>query len=414
MLTSLTVLLLCVSGALGLYSKSSPVLQLDAAGFKKEVKNAKEIALVEFYAPWCGHCKSLAPEWEKAAKALQGIVKIVAVDATVEQSLASEYQVQGFPTIMIFGDDKRKPQQYQGGRTADAIIQGAMQAVQQAIQARTGKKSSSGGGGGGKTAVVTLDGSNFKEKVLKSQDGWMVEFFAPWCGHCKKLAPEWEEAARQLKGLMKVGAVDATQDQQLASKYGVQGYPTLKFFPPGDKEAPPQDINAARSAQALVEWAQETMEKYGVGVEIEETTNKAGLDACFEQKICIIAFLPHLIDTGVKGRLNYIETVKEAAKKVRGRPVAFTWMQGGTQYEFEQRFNVGGAGYPAVIAIAKSKSRYSAHHGAFSVAAVSNFVKDISSARPTVSTTPFKDIPKLSKVDPWDGKEYVPPADDEE
>lgn len=50
------------------------------------------------------------------------------------------------------------------------------------------------------------------------------------CGHCKKLAPEWESAASDLKGRAKLGAVDATQEQELASKYNVQGYPTIKEF----------------------------------------------------------------------------------------------------------------------------------------------------------------------------------------
>ena len=50
---------------------------------------------------------------------------------------------------------------------------------------------------------------------------------APWCGHCKSLAPEWANAAGQLKGTAKLGAVDATVHQQHASKYQIQGYPTI-------------------------------------------------------------------------------------------------------------------------------------------------------------------------------------------
>lgn len=49
----------------------------------------------------CGHCKSLAPEYEKAASVLAGVVKVVAVDATVAQSLQAKYQVQGFPTLKV-------------------------------------------------------------------------------------------------------------------------------------------------------------------------------------------------------------------------------------------------------------------------------------------------------------------------
>lgn len=53
-------------------------------------------------------------------------------------------------------------------------------------------------------AVVDLTEDNFKEMVLDSDEMWLVEFFAPWCGHCQKLAPEWESAAGQLSGSVNV------------------------------------------------------------------------------------------------------------------------------------------------------------------------------------------------------------------
>lgn len=48
--------------------------------------------------------------------------------------------------------------------------------------------------------VITLTDSNFKELVLDSEDLWLVEFYAPWCGHCKSLEPHWAKAATELKG----------------------------------------------------------------------------------------------------------------------------------------------------------------------------------------------------------------------
>lgn len=58
--------------------------------------------------------------------------------------------------------------------------------------------------------VVVLTADNFDDLVLKSKDIWFVEFYAPWCGHCKKLEPEWNAAASKLKGQVKLGKVDAT------------------------------------------------------------------------------------------------------------------------------------------------------------------------------------------------------------
>ncbi|GFZ13143.1 PDI-like 1-4 [Actinidia rufa] len=77
--------------------------------------------MVEFYAPWCGHCQSLAPEYAAAATELKGeAVALAKVDATEERELAEEYEVQGFPTVYFFVDGEHKP--YTGQRTKEAIV----------------------------------------------------------------------------------------------------------------------------------------------------------------------------------------------------------------------------------------------------------------------------------------------------
>lgn len=130
---------------------------------------------------------------------------------TKHQSVGGPYNVRGFPTIKIFGGDKNKPVDYQGARTAQAFIDAAVNELKKTAQTRlTGKSSSGSGsdsgsrGGKGGNEVVELTDSNFEELVLKSKDLWLVEFFAPWCGHCKNLEPHWKSAASELKGKVKV------------------------------------------------------------------------------------------------------------------------------------------------------------------------------------------------------------------
>jgi len=101
--------------------------------------------------------------------------------------------------------------------------------------------------------VIELTDKNFKDIVLNSELPFMVEFFAPWCGHCKALTPEWDKAATNLKGIVPVGKVDCTVHQQLCGKYEVKGYPTIKCFSEKGKKV--VDYQQARQASAIIQFA---------------------------------------------------------------------------------------------------------------------------------------------------------------
>ena len=68
------------------------------------------------------------------------------------------------------------------------------------------------------------------EATIKTGRPLLVQFYAPWCGHCQQLAPTWEKVADKIGRDVAVGKLDCTQYQTLAQKYGIRGFPTIKFF----------------------------------------------------------------------------------------------------------------------------------------------------------------------------------------
>ncbi|OEL27780.1 Protein disulfide isomerase-like 5-3 [Dichanthelium oligosanthes] len=100
-------------------------------------------------------------------------------------------------------------------------------------------------------SVLELDDSNF-EAAVRAADYLFVDFYAPWCGHCKRLAPQLDEAAPVLAGLstpIVVAKVNADKYRKLGSKYGVDGFPTLMLFDHGV----PLEYTGSRNAKLLVE-----------------------------------------------------------------------------------------------------------------------------------------------------------------
>ena len=154
---------------------ASDVLDLIPSNFDDVVFKSGKPALVEFFAPWCGHCKSLAPIYEELATSLahaSSKVSIAKVNADEHKSLGKDYGVQGFPTLKWFSGKKGDaPEDYNGGRDIESLT--AFVTEKTGIKSK-GKKAEP-------SSVELLTDTTFSQLVGKDQDV-LVAFTAPWCG----------------------------------------------------------------------------------------------------------------------------------------------------------------------------------------------------------------------------------------
>eukprot|EP00565_Helicotheca_tamesis_P001204 CAMPEP_0185727142 /NCGR_PEP_ID=MMETSP1171-20130828/2910_1 /TAXON_ID=374046 /ORGANISM="Helicotheca tamensis, Strain CCMP826" /LENGTH=198 /DNA_ID=CAMNT_0028395647 /DNA_START=89 /DNA_END=685 /DNA_ORIENTATION=+ len=111
--------------------------------------------------------------------------------------------------------------------------------------------------------VIKLDSRNF-DSSIRDGNAWLVEFYAPWCGHCTRFAPTYQEVADKLHGMHKqnperkvmVAKVDGAKDRAISSRFNIQGYPSF-FLIDGWTV---RQFNGSRSLEGLVKFATETYE----------------------------------------------------------------------------------------------------------------------------------------------------------
>jgi len=202
--------------AAGLYTKGSPVLQLTSKDFDSNINRSNHTSIVEFYAPWCGHCQSLKPAFEKAAKSLSGLAKVAAVncDEDANKPLCGSMGVQGFPTLKIVRPGKKagKPlvEDYQGARSAKAIVDAVIDKIPNHVARPKGEEIESWASKEGPRAIL------FSDKGLVS-------------ALLKALAIDF------------LGTIDIAQvrnkEKEAVEKYGITKFPTLILLPGDGQDA---------------------------------------------------------------------------------------------------------------------------------------------------------------------------------
>lgn len=199
------------------------------------------------------HSQHLAPAWSELASSLEfdNSVSISKIDCTVDRPICQEFEVKGYPTLLWIEDGK-KVEKYSGSRSLEEF--------KAFIERKTGaqtkeapKPAAETDGHQEEDSVARLTGNSFEHAIEKGVT--IVKFFAPWCGHCKRLAPTWDDLATKFIGNLnvKVAKVDCTlsDNKELCSSQEVDGFPTIFLYKNGDKVT---EYNGNRSLDDLVNF----------------------------------------------------------------------------------------------------------------------------------------------------------------
>ncbi|KAK4883034.1 hypothetical protein RN001_006353 [Aquatica leii] len=196
------------------------VINLEEDNFiQLERKSEHELWIVDFYAPWCGPCQRLMPVWNSLAKQLSNFefVKLAQVDCTQQSNLCHSQNVKSYPTIRLY------PLGSEGLNTV-AMYNGhldVMSLKKWTLSFMPGAE------------VKLLNDKKFRKAVLSEHDKyipWLVDFYAPWCGHCVHFEPEFMLIAKNLDKKVKSGKVNCQEEHSFCHELGISSYPTVRLY----------------------------------------------------------------------------------------------------------------------------------------------------------------------------------------
>ncbi|KYN22709.1 Thioredoxin domain-containing protein 5 [Trachymyrmex cornetzi] len=234
------------------------LLELTEDTFEKHVSSGHHF--VKFYAPWCGHCQKLAPTWDELANSLRNddVVSISKIDCTQHRIICGQFDIKGYPTLLWIEEGK-KVDKYTGQRTHEELKAYVSMMLGKNAEDESSRKLESTDGI--PNAILSLTADSFKQGIEKGLS--FVKFFAPWCGHCKRLAPTWEELGKKFFGNDNVNIikVDCTLDvsKQLCNEQEVDGFPTLYLYRNGRKVS---EYNGSRNLDDLYDFVMNHMKTH--------------------------------------------------------------------------------------------------------------------------------------------------------
>lgn len=173
---------------------------------------------------------------------------------------------------------------------------------------------------------VPLTAQSFQRLVTNTMDPWFVKFYAPWCGHCKALKPNWIEMSREMEGVLNVGEVNCDIEKRLCKDAHVKGYPTLLFFKGGERV----EYDGLRGVGDLISYAKKAVD-IGSGVKDVDAATFEKMEET--EEVIFVYFYDHAtvsedfaaLDRVTLSLIGHAKLVKTKDPKLAERFKISTW-----------------------------------------------------------------------------------------
>ncbi|RKP12780.1 hypothetical protein BJ684DRAFT_20698 [Piptocephalis cylindrospora] len=398
--TALLLLALQTGPAQALYDPAfSTVETITADQFHSKLKKSPRVTVLEFFAPWCGHCQSLVPHYSRAAKSLNGLVDFMAIDCDVvsNQPVCTSEGVKGFPMIKLYypKHDKIDPTkfkkisvEFQGIREAKELVQWATNQIPDRIIKITSRPESS-------AVAKTLNdfyaqSNDTLPKVILFTDK-------------PKTTTLYKAMALEFHGRM--GFAEA-KGKVIAEQANVKSFPTLWVLPaassgkegvedtsaiPYDGPLKREDLKAFIEEHALPAPATQPKakapapapepERTPLDPEIQQLSTQSDLDSLCPEKrhLCLLAIL----DPEAEDHEDNLVTLREvkAQDYERKGKYKFAWVPGPMAKSIVQTLDMSVDTYPSLAILSPSRHLYRSFLGAFETKSVDRFLQDTANGK---------------------------------
>ena len=358
-------LLFYITSVLAIHEQSQHIATLTDKNFEEVVLPSNQLWVVQFWKPDCDLCAQFESQWEELAAESGCGLKFGALNADSNDYIADYYQIQEYPTVLLFGLDKSAPTWFPTAYDLPGLPPVIAKELENMVFSRL-KEPNNPVPKKVKPKVHTLTDESFESKVMQSTDMWMIEFMTSWCDVCKDMPRQWREALEIVEDDVKFGRLDTEKYPKIADRFGIDRYPTILIFPPEDKSKY-EEYTDILDGDVMGRTALDKFESYTFVPNIPRLVSSSQLeDICDKKKmLCLVV--------RVKTE-EEIEFLTPVIQEFADKRVSFLYTLADDHPDLISQFKVPESG---VLALYYNKQQYYIMSESFDEKGVTAFVKGV-------------------------------------